>query len=110
MSDKTLFYRSCSAPGFGLAWLWRCCFGLAGVAEFCPDSGHGTGCATVEAAVGAVGTESRQLGMPMPPNSPIRRVAPAMRGIQRRRRSLLTSCKTASTALARLSREYVNLL
>ncbi len=43
-----------TSPGFAFAWLWRCCFGLAGFAEFCPDSGYGTGCATVEAAVGAV--------------------------------------------------------
>lgn len=61
MSDRTMFYRSCSAPGFAFAWLWSCCFGLAGVAEFCPDSGNGTGCATVEVGVATVGTESRQL-------------------------------------------------
>jgi hypothetical protein len=30
VSDRTLFYRSCSPPGFGFAWLWRCCFGLPG--------------------------------------------------------------------------------
>ena len=44
------------------------------------------------------------------PISPIRRVAPAMRGIQRRGRWRLTSRKGAFTALARLSKEFVNLL
>ena len=66
MSDRTLFYRSCSAPGFAFAWLWRCRFGLSGIAEFRCESGNGTGCATVEAGAGAVGTDSRQLSMLMP--------------------------------------------
>jgi len=81
MSDRTLFYRSSSAPGFAFARLWRCCFELPGDAESCCGSGNGTGCATVEAGVGTVETASRQLWKPMPPNSPINRVAPAMTGL-----------------------------
>jgi len=61
MSDGTWFYRSCSAPGFAFAWLWRCCFGLAGIAESCCGSGNRAGSTTVGVGVAAVGTESRQL-------------------------------------------------
>jgi hypothetical protein len=61
MSDRTTLYRSCSAPGFAFAWLWRCCFELPGDAESCCGSGNGTGSAMVGVGVAAVGTESRQL-------------------------------------------------
>jgi hypothetical protein len=110
LSDANRIYRPGSAPGFASRLSWCSLTELASGTLF-PSGGVVAGCATVGAGVSTAAREaSRQPLIPIPANSPISIAAPAISGIQMRSTSLFSSCRSASTVFALLSREYVNRL
>jgi hypothetical protein len=110
LSDTNRLYRSGSEPGFASRRSWCSLPELASGTLF-PSGGEVAGCATVGTSVSTAARDaSRQPLISIPANRPIRSAAPQAIGIQMRSTSLFSSCRSASTVFALLSREYVNRL